>query len=297
MKIDLHMHSKFSDDGELSVEEILELAKKNSVSEIAITDHNSVKGVEQAINYGKKIGVKVFSGVELDCTHMGINLHLLGYGFDYKNPVFEKIEQDIFDQEIIAAKEKIKKIRENTDFKINEAEIFKMADGKIVTGEIIGEHILENPENKNNKLAQPYLNSGEKNDMPFVHFYWDFFSQGKVAYVPINFLSLHEAIKILKNAGGITVLAHPANNLKANTDFIHEILKENIDGIEVYSSYHKHSDIEFYEKIAKEKNLLITCGTDFHGKNKPKIHLGEFNNKINFENISKKLNLLLEKNI
>lgn len=289
MKIDLHMHSICSDDGELPVEEIIDLAQVNNVEKIAITDHNSVKGVAKAIEYGRKKGVKVISGVELDCTYNGLNLHLLGYGFDSSLPIFDEIHDDVFRQEIASSKEKIRLIQEATDFEVDRDKIMKLANGQIVTGELIGEVILEEKSNHKNRLLQPYLPGGEKDDMPFVHFYWDFFSQGKVAYTPIKFLDFVNAIKIIKDAGGVAVLAHPGNNLKSNKNLIYELIKVGIDGIEVYSSYHKEEDTEFFKDVAEKNRLLITCGTDFHGKNKPNIKLGDFKQAIDFKKIASEL--------
>ncbi len=289
MKVDLHMHSIYSDDGELLVEKIVDLAKNNNTSVIAITDHNSVKGVTKAIEYGKKKDVKVISGVELDCTYNGLNLHLLGYGFDSSLPIFNEIYDDVFRQEIANSEEKIRLIQDSTDLEVDKDKILKLANGQIVTGELIGEVILEEKNNHKNKLLQPYLPGGEKDDMPFVHFYWDFFSQGKIAYTPMEFLDFSNAIKIIKDAGGIAVLAHPGNNLKSDKNIVHELIKAGIDGIEVYSTYHKDEDTEFFKKVAEENNLIITCGTDFHGKNKPNIKLGNFRQNIDFEKINHEL--------
>lgn len=294
MKIDLHMHSIHSDDGELSVEEIINLAQTNATLKIAITDHNSVKGVAKAMEYGEKKGVKVISGVELDCTHNGLNLHLLGYGFDSSLPIFDEIHDDVFRQEIANSEEKIRLLQSSTDFEIDRDKIMKLADGQIVTGELIGEVILEEENNQKNKLLQPYLPGGEKDDMPFVHFYWDFFAQGKVAYTPMKFLDFTHAIKIIRDAGGVAVLAHPGNNLKSDKNLIHELIKAGIDGIEVYSTYHKDEDIEFFKNVAEQNDLLITCGTDFHGKNKPKIKLGNFRQKVDFEKIAYELESKIE---
>lgn len=294
MKIDLHMHSIHSDDGELLVEEIINLAKTNNTSKIAITDHNSVKGVARAIEYGEKKGIKVISGVELDCTYNGLNLHLLGYGFDSSLPIFDEIHDDVFTQEIANSEEKIRLLKSATDFEIDRDKIMRLANGQIVTGELIGEVILEEKSNHKNRLLQPYLPGGEKDDMPFVHFYWDFFAQGKVAYTPMKFLDFTSAIKIIKDAGGVAVLAHPGNNLKSNKNLIHELIKAGIDGIEVYSTYHKDEDTEFFKKVAEENSLLVTCGTDFHGKNKPNIKLGDFRQKIDFEKIAHELESKIE---
>lgn len=290
-KVDLHIHSKFSDDGELSVEKIIDIAKENGVKTISITDHNSVGGVKKAIEYGEKLGVKVISGIEIDCHYNGLNLHLLGYGFDYEAKELSEIEKDVYNQEIEAAKEKIRLIKEKTDFIVDEDWIYENAKkhGGIVTGELIGENIINNIQNHDNPELQPYLKDGNRADMPYVNFYWDYFSQGKLAYVHIDFISLKKAIEIIENNGGVPIIAHPGNNLKNNKELIYDLIDTGIKGIEVYNSYHSKEDTEFYLNVAKENNLLISCGTDFHGKNKPHIKIGKFNNEINFKEIIDKL--------
>ncbi|MCF2672221.1 PHP domain-containing protein [Fusobacterium varium] len=271
--IDLHMHSLYSDDGELSPEDIIKIGKKEGMDIMALTDHNSVKGVDEMIKHGEEAGIRIISGVEIDCVYKGINLHMLGYGINYKRKEFIEIEEEIFKKEIAIARTKIEKLKENTNLIVDEEKIFEIANGKIVTGEIIGEVVLTEKQNRNNFLLREYFNNGAKSDMPFVHFYWDFFSQGKIAYVPIEFRDMSEIITLIKDSGGLAVLAHPGNNFKDCLEVVDDIIKERIDGIEVFSTYHSPEQIDYFYERAKANNLLLTFGSDFHGKNKPNIRL------------------------
>lgn len=133
--------------------------------------------------------------------------------------------------------------------------------------------VLTEKQNRNNFLLREYFNNGAKSDMPFVHFYWDFFSQGKIAYVPIEFRDMSEIITLIKDSGGLAVLAHPGNNFKDCLEVVDDIIKERIDGIEVFSTYHSPEQIDYFYERAKANNLLLTFGSDFHGKNKPNIRL------------------------
>ena len=121
--IDLHMHSLYSDDGEFSPEEIIKIGKREEMEIMALTDHNSVKGVDEMIKYGKEAGIKVISGVEIDCVYKGINLHMLGYGIDYKRKEFLEIEEEIFEKEMAIAKTKIERLKGNTDLIADEEKI------------------------------------------------------------------------------------------------------------------------------------------------------------------------------
>ncbi|SHK28939.1 hypothetical protein SAMN02745163_03575 [Clostridium cavendishii DSM 21758] len=274
-KVDLHIHSKYSDDGEFSPEEIVCMAIEAGVNKIAIADHNSVKGVKEAVEYSKNRDIDVISGIEIDCTYEGVNLHILGYDIDYNEVCFLKLEEDIINQEINASEEKIKKIEEYLKVKINRESIKELAPNGIVTGELIGEILLSDESIYNNEYLKPYRSGGERSDMPFVNFYWDYFSQGKPAYVEIKYPSLKDTIAMIKNSNGYAVIAHPGNNLKNKLDLLDRIIDEGIDGIEVYSSYHNKEQKEYFSKKALENNLIITYGSDFHGKNKPNIRIGE----------------------
>lgn len=284
-KVDLHMHSNFSDDGELTTEEIIDKAIQNSMDIISITDHNSVKANSIALDYVKNKKIKYIPGVEIDCQYNGLNLHLLGYDFDFNKGCFLELEENILMQEKKAGLKRIEKIKEITNLYLDKEEVLRKANNGIVTGEVICEVLLEDSRNDNSEILKPYISGGKRSDMPFVNFYWDYFSQGKPAYVHVEFISLSEAIKMIKGNGGIAIIAHPGNNLKHNRNLIDELISEGIDGIEVFSSYHTSEDTDFFYNKALENNLFISCGSDFHGKNKPNIDIGEFRYKIDSKDI------------
>lgn len=280
-KIDLHMHSYFSDDGELSPEQIINKAINNGLDIISITDHNSVKANKIALEYAHNKNIKYIPGIEIDCQYNGLNLHLLGYDFDFDKDCFMELEENIKKQEKEAGLERIKKIKEVTNLYLNDEEVLAKAPDEIITGELIAEVLLSDKRNRESEILSPYREGGEKSDMPFVNFYWDYFSQGKPAYVHIEYITLSDAIKMIKENGGVSIIAHPGNNLKKDLNIIDDLIKQEIDGIEVFSSYHSKKDIEFFLNKAIENKLFITCGTDFHGKNKPNIEIGNFDYEVN----------------
>lgn len=271
-KIDLHIHSCFSDDGELSPQAIMAQAMADGMELVAITDHNSVRGVAEARQAAKDL--RVVSGVELDCCFGGRNFHLLGYGFDERRSEFAQIEQDIITQMQAAAAQTIDLFCKATGIILDADEILSVAPNGVVGGELIAETLLAREDAHRQPLLAPYLPGGEKSDMPNVHFYWDFFAEGKPAYVPIRYLPLPDATALVHSAGGIAVLAHPGQNLKGNESLLGGIIAERIDGLEVFSSYHDRAASEHYLEVALQNKLLVTCGSDFHGKHKPKIQLG-----------------------
>jgi predicted metal-dependent phosphoesterase TrpH len=272
-KIDLHIHSHYSDDGDLTINEILNACLKCGVKTISITDHNSVKGVKEAIHSSEQFGVEVIPGIEIDCTFDSVDLHLLGYFINYNLTAFAELEQNLYQQEKDAFPQKVANLRK-IGIIVDEEKVIKKADNKIICGELIGEVILDDEHNKNNELLKPYFKGGNCSDMPYLNFYWDFFAQGKIAYVPLKYLSLIDAINLVKSSNGIPVIAHPGENLKDNLDMIDLVIQQGIMGLEVFSNYHNQNQIEYFQKKAIENKLIMTCGSDFHGKNKPGIQIG-----------------------
>lgn len=283
-KLDLHIHSCFSDDGELTVEEIIDMAVYRNIEIISITDHNSTRAIEPALTYAKDKNIKIMPGIEIDCTFKDLNLHVLGYNIDYKNKCFAELESNILNQERIASNEKIDKIIKYTGLNLDKSEVLKGSHNGIVTGELIAEILLEDATNRKSPILKPYMEDGSRSDMPYVNFYWDYFAKGKLAYVPIEYISLKEALNIIHNNGGFAVIAHPGNNLKQDLSIIDKIISEGIDGIEVFSTYHTNSQIDYFYNKAIESSLKITCGSDFHGKNKPNIQMGNFGCKSDLLN-------------
>ena len=84
--VDLHMHSHYSDDGEYTPTQLVDMCHEAGVKVMAIADHNWVKANDEATKYAKELGIKYIPAIEIDCTYQGLNLHVLGYGIDYKQP-------------------------------------------------------------------------------------------------------------------------------------------------------------------------------------------------------------------
>ena len=279
--IDLHMHSNISDDGDFSPAELMKMCSKAGIKTAALADHNSVKGVAEAIKEGEKFGVKVIPAIEIDCTYKEYNLHVLGYNIDYNNKIFEKIEKNVFEQELKAGDKRMALVKEAGIF-FDEEKVRKLSYDGTITGEMIGEAAIEDERNRENPLITPYLEGGTRSNNPYVNFYWDWCSKGKPAYVPIKYITLKEAIDIIHKTGGKAVLAHPNNNIGMNEEIFKEIAAEGIEGVEVFSSYHSKENAEFFLKMAEKYNVSVTCGSDFHGKTKPAIKLGKMGNLFDF---------------
>lgn len=274
--IDLHIHSFYSDDGEYTPEELVDLCLEKKLRYFSIADHNCTGGIEEAVLYCRGKNIKIIPAVELDCTFNGTGLHLLGYGINYRSPVFNELHEDIVLQEQTASKKRMKLIRRlGIDF--SDAVIASLSRNGVITGEMLAEAAMQFDRNHENPLLKPYYDNGSRSDNPYVNFYWDFCAQGKPAYAEVKFISLQEAVRIVEETGGVPVLAHPGNNIKEDAAKLEAVISCGVRGIEAYSSYHDEKQVALYKKFAEEHGLLVTCGSDFHGKTKPSVAIGGSN--------------------
>lgn len=286
--IDLHMHSRYSDDGEFTPTELVDKCIASGILAMSITDHNTVRANEEAQKEAKKRGLRYVSGIEIDCVFQDTNFHMLGYGIDYKSSDFAEIEKNIDDQSFDASLKMLAETQK-LGFHITENDMCEVSKYNFWkgrwTGEMFAEVLLNNPEHNNHPLLIPYRFGGSKSNNPYVNFYWDYYSQGKPCYVKMDYPILEDVINIIHRNGGKAVLAHPNVNLK-NHDQLQFIIGAGIDGIEAFSSYHTLTQAFDFFRAAQEANVFVTCGSDFHGKTKPSISLGEHGCSMEHEILS-----------
>jgi len=274
-KIDLHVHSKYSDDGEFGIQEIINKCINNKIHTLSITDHNSVRGINEAILISSQSGIDLISGIEVDCNYNNIDLHLLGYNIDWGSNDFINLEKDIKKKVMESFPEMIRNL-DKLGINVNANEVLEKAKEKLPCGELIAEVLLTNKDYNSNKKLQPYMKGGERSDMPYINFYHDFFAQGKPAYVKINYMSYFDAIDLVSSNGGIPIIGHPGMNLKGKEEIIIELLDGGAKGVEVFNNYHDSKQVDYFANLAIQRNILMTCGSDFHGKNKPLIDIGKY---------------------
>ena len=242
MYVDLHMHSTYS-DGTDDIVELYEKAKSLKLEKMALTDHNVIEGSVKLHKLDPDFCVK---GVEIDCYYNEHNLHILVYDYDEKNIEFLEL---------------VKK----TNYEL-------LHHDDMIIYELVKENLFELSEyekfNKNVKLGgwkslQFLIHKGIVNDIN------EFFVlQNK--YLSENnkpkYYSLETVIDIAHKANGKVVFAHPFKSVKTNQyKTIEEIVKMNIDGIEVYYPSHSKEDTFYLENLALKHKLFKTCGCDYHG--------------------------------
>jgi predicted metal-dependent phosphoesterase TrpH len=271
--IDLHMHSMYSDDGEYTPTQLVDMCHEAGVKIMAIADHNWIKANEEAKKHADELGMTYIPAIEIDCTYKSVNLHVLGYGIDNQE-VFNQLGEDIEKQEIACSMKKLE-LTNALGFDLKKEQLDALSINGVYTGEMFGEALLNDSRYDDHELLKPYRQGGEKSDNPYVNFYWDYYAQGKPCYTEIHFPTLEETIQLIHQHGGVALLAHPGNNLKGQFELFDEMVALGLDGVECFSSYHTTETNEYFYNKAKELNVLYTCGSDFHGKTKPSIHLGE----------------------
>ncbi|MDR5588802.1 MULTISPECIES: PHP domain-containing protein [Clostridium] len=274
-KIDFHVHTSCS-DGLLSPVEVVKRAKQNSVSYLAITDHDTLSGLDAGIKCGNELDVKIIPGIELSTQYNNESIHLLGFFKDnnYNNSELINELNKIKNHRIIRAKEIIKKLKTEFNIIINFDDV--LSNGKDT---IARPHI-----------ARAIINAGYPYDNEYI--FQNFIGKDCKAYVPTLKLSTKDGICLLKSYNALVFLAHP--KLISNSK-IDEFLKMNLDGLEAFYFQNTKEEEEKFINIAIENNLLISCGSDFHGNLKDDKKHGDIGSmtmpSIYLENFLSALNI------
>ena len=256
--IDLHVHSTAS-DGTCSPSELVSLAKAAGLSAFALTDHDSIDGIEEALAAGRELGMEVIPGVELSCNYNEEEIHMVGLYIDYKSEEFvEHLRnfQDLRDNRNIKMAERL----QEEGFDITAKALHEMFPDAVLTRAHVAKYLVATGQVKELSIVfDKYIGNGCKCfvDRPKVH--------------PA------EAVAMIHKIGGIAILAHPCLCKMSRNDvyaMIEELVEAGLDGIEAIYSCNMGSDEKDFTEIAKKHGLLISGGSDFHGSNKPYIKLG-----------------------
>lgn len=276
MKADLHIHSVYSNDGEKSIPDLIQMCLDKQVEVFSISDHNGIKGAREAVKLCASINELAFiPGIEIDCNFNGTDLHLLGYQVNVGSPDFEALEKEV-EQKYLEATPLILQNLGKLGIEIDSDALMRKSGGKPPTGELIAELMLENPDYRSHPKLKPYLPGGTRSDMPLINFYLDFMAQGKPAHVKIKHMDFKVAIELVKNKGGIPIVAHPGLNLKGREEVVTELLEQGAMGLEVFNNYHSNEQSAYFADLIRKHGAIMTCGSDFHGKTKPLISIGEY---------------------
>ena len=261
--IDLHVHSNHS-DGTCSPEELVSLAQTSGVSVFALTDHDTVSGVQkakeaavQSATSGSK--VTVISGVEISAAYKKKDIHILGLFVDETNPVL----LGALEEAVTARDMRNERMAErfcNLGIPLTLEDLRLMNPDTVITRAHFANYLIKHGHVKNSQEAfSRYLGY----DAP--------------CFVPREYMQPERAVSLILQAGGLPVLAHPLLYKLPPTELealLKRLSEAGLKGLEVYYSSNTGFDEQICFGLANRYGLLMTGGTDFHGENKPNLYLG-----------------------
>lgn len=257
-RIDLHLHSTFS-DGTCSPTEIVQLAQKANLSAIALTDHDTTDGLDEFMSAGKKYGVETIPGIEISAQYDHEEVHIVGLFIDYTNPNLQNTIYGIQNHRIDRNGMMIEKLQ-SLGFSVTMDDLETVAQGEIITRAHFAKLLLQ----------KGYVSSlSEAFDL--------YLSQGKPGYIQRKTLSPKETIQLIEKAGGIAVMAHPTlyNLTKECLEtLIQELISYGLKGIEAEYVLYSEEEEAYIKSFADQYHLLYSGGSDFHGENKRDIKIG-----------------------
>lgn len=246
-KADLHTHTTAS-DGAFSPEKLIKYASQKGLKTLAITDHDTIKGYLEAKSIANEIGLELLPGVELTASWMGMEVHILAYCFDEEDKGLLNL---LLGQKRARRKRMVSIVnhlqKQGVDIDIDEVK------AEAGSGNIGRPHAAEVLVNK--KVVASF---GEA----FIRY----LSSDKLKDIVTEYSTLENIIEVIQNAGGVLSLAHPGPIYSSRQ--VNKMISMGIDGLECIHPSHNFTVQRNFTKTASSNNLLITGGSDFHGKGK-----------------------------
>lgn len=276
--IDMHTHTNYS-DGDLSPQELIKLAIDKGIGTLAITDHNTIEGIKKVNKNNDTIvasGIKIINGIELSAkTDIG-RMHILGYGIDLNNEALNKKLLEIKDNSINSFLSIMEQIKRDYGIRFSYEDIKTLVNAN---------HNLGRPD-----LAKLCIKYGYASTVQEAFDKYLIEAHNKTRQTSKK-LPYQECLELITKSGGIPILAHPKTlelSEKELLILLKEMISYGLKGIEVYHSSHSQEEMSYYLEIASKYDLLISGGSDLHGKTvKPDIELGTGkNNNIRIKKLS-----------
>ena len=245
MKYDLHLHTTAS-DGRLKPAELVKLARTKGLEIIAVTDHDTVSGIDEAIMEANNVPqVMLIPGVQINTDLPEGELHILGFFIDYKDAGLVHSLETISESRVGRAKKMVEKLHQlgmNVEWK----RVLELARGESICRPHIAQAMLE----------KKYVSSEREA-------FDNYIGRNGPAYVERKKIKPVDAVKIVKKANGLPVLAHPADIQNLDAIMV-ELINAGLVGIEVYYGHYNQSTVNKLIKVAHKYKLVTTGGTDYH---------------------------------
>ena len=263
--VDLHCHSTAS-DGTLAPADVVRLAKDSGLAALALTDHDTVAGLAEAAAAAREVGVEFLTGIEISCeVPRPATMHVLGYGVDPESPQLKELTSQLIAGRDDRNPRIIARLNElGVAITIEEAE------------QQAGGDVLGRPHIAAVLVRKGYVSSVKQA-------FDKYLGQGGGAYFDRDRPSPKRGLELIRQAGGLPVLAHPVQLRTENDAQLERTIKDLADlglaGLEIVHSDHDAVMVEKYGKLADRYGLIKTGGSDFHGTNKKDIRLGVANGR------------------
>jgi hypothetical protein len=244
LKADLHVHTTAS-DGTSTPQQVVELAASCGLKAIAITDHDAIGGIEEAIQASCGLGIEVIPGVEINTEHNNREVHILGYFIRYNDEEFQARLIELQNARLIRIEKIVHRLK-SLKLPVELSRVLELAGAGSVGRPHIAMVMVE----------KGYVNS-------ITDAFQQYLGYGASAFIPRYKLDPAEAVGIIRQAGGVAVMAHPG---LANCDhLISELVKFGLQGLEVYYPEHSPDMVRRYLSLARNYGLIVTGGSDYHG--------------------------------
>jgi len=247
--IDLHVHSTAS-DGSFSPRDLVKRAKGMGLQAMALTDHETVEGISEAMACGEDLGVAVVPGVELEASFGDLQMHILGYFIDWKAPWLLNVLDEMIMARTATTQEMVR-LLQRAGISVNWEQVLLIASRRRWVGT---NHILEA------MLSNGYFSCRKE----AMRAHREYFARGAVAYVPYTARPAEQVIDMIHRAGGVSVLAHPGRYER--DDLIPALVEKGLVGLEVYYPGQDRATTEGYLSLASRYGLVVTGGCDDHGE-------------------------------
>lgn len=272
--IDLHTHSFYS-DGTDSPGEIVRLAAEKGLSAVALTDHDTVDGLDEFMAAGAEYpGLETWGGVEFSCRYCQREVHILGFLCNWKEGDFVQFMQMMRESRIERVS-LLKKRLESLKYPISDADL--------------DEQFAQIPGGRSSSPGRPHFAAALLKKYPERFRDWDdvfakLLKRGAPAFVERKLPMITDVLEVIRKAGGVAIWAHPVYRSKNERAFVRRMLKrfvpEGLDGVEAYYSLYGVDESAMLNDFAAEFGLARSGGSDYHGKNSPKIELGSGAGKL-----------------
>lgn len=248
MKIDLHIHTTYS-DGAYSPEQVVDTALDCNLDAIALTDHDNILSHKVAMDYVKKQGynLEIIPGVEINTIYKGYEVHILGYYMDTNNPDFVQLLKNQQQARINQTTQIVELLNKKAGIRVK----FEDIKSLVAPGGSIGRP----------HIARAITAVGGVANV--MEAYSKYINDSSPVYVTRKTVSPHDAVEIINEAGGIPVFAHPID-VDISEKLTKELVSYGLRGIEAYHRKHSPAVVEYFSSLAEKYGLIITGGSDFH---------------------------------